>query len=261
MKLEGELNHSSGVLLLLRLFCVFPNFCLTNRISCGKLIIELSVTQLLVTKLSTKEADVLSTADKTIDPRILESAKEEFLSKPYQDVYLRDICRKAGVTTGALYKRYPNKEALFDALVEPTLAVVREFAGSTESFNYEQLDKNDMKRVWELSPETHKHIVNMIYDNYDGFRLLLCHAEGTKHAHFIHDFATFVTERCMVFMREVYERGASASLIDEEEFHMLMTAYWSTMFEPVIHGLSREKALAHSEIVARLFNWNEVLGF
>ena len=50
-------------------------------------------------------------------------------------------------------------------------------------------------------------------------------------------------------------------LIDEEELHMLLTAYWSTMFEPIIHGLSREKALQHSENVAKLFDWTAVLGY
>ena len=53
----------------------------------------------------------------------------------------------------------------------------------------------------------------------------------------------------------------TSSLIDEEELHMLLTAYYSTMFEPLIHGLPREKALKHSEVVAILFNWTEVLGF
>ena len=43
--------------------------------------------------------------DKTIDPRILDCAREEFLSKPYEAVSLREICAKAGVTTGALYQR------------------------------------------------------------------------------------------------------------------------------------------------------------
>ena len=50
----------------------------------------------------------MAAPDKTIDPRILQCAREEFLSKPYEAVSLREICAKAGVTTGALYNRYPN---------------------------------------------------------------------------------------------------------------------------------------------------------
>ena len=203
----------------------------------------------------------MAVADITIEPKLLECAKEEFLSKPYEEVSLREICSKAGVTTGALYKRFNNKEALFEALVAPTLEVIKTLSDNTESFNYEQLDKMDMKYVWDVSPQTHKNIVNMMYDNYDGFRLLLCHSGGTQYANFIHNFVEDVSQRSMTFMREVHKRGMSEFLIDDEEFHMLHTAYWSTMFEPIVHGMSREKALLHCESVAKLFNWSAVLGF
>ena len=118
-----------------------------------------------------------------------------------------------------------------------------------------------MKYVWDMTPETHKNIMNLMYDNYGGFRLLLCHSSGTKYANFVHDFVDEVASRSIEFMREVNKRGMSEFLIEEEEFHMLLTAYWTTMFEPLIHGLQREKAIKHSEIVARLFNWTAVLGF
>ena len=101
----------------------------------------------------------------------------------------------------------------------------------------------------------------MFYDNYDGFRLLLCYSSGTKYENFLHDFVTDVTARSYRFMQEAYKRGMTSALIEEEELHMLLTAYYSTMFEPVAHGLSHEKALQHSETVAKLFDWTAVLGF
>ena len=203
----------------------------------------------------------MSTADRTIDPRILEAARSEFLTKPYKDVSLRDICQKAGVTTGAFYKRYPNKEALFDVLVAPTLELIDRYSSGRISFNYDQLNKNDMKTVWEQTEETQKSMIDMLYDNREGFLLLLCHAEGTRYCNFIHDFVNKVTRYSMTFIREVHARGIIDTVIDEEELHMLFTAYWTTMFEPLIHGLSREQALNHSRIVAKLFNWSAVLGF
>ena len=199
--------------------------------------------------------------DASIDARILASARAEFASTPYGKVSLRTICANAGVTTGAFYKRYQNKEELFDAVVAPTLELLRQYSDRTEAFNYDQLDAQDMRRVWDLTPETQANIITMMYDHYESFRLLLCNAQGTKHANFIHDFVTDVTARSYRFIEEAYARGITPILIGEEELHMLLTAYWSTMFEPVIHGLSREAALAHSEAVAKLFDWTAVLGF
>ena len=203
----------------------------------------------------------MSNPDKSIDPRILDAARKEFLSKPYEQVSLREICAKAGVTTGAFYNRYRNKEELFDALVAPTLALVDLFSDRTESDSYERLDARELRLIWELTPDTQARTVNMLYDNCDGFRLLLCHAEGTRYANFLHDFVSEATVRSHRFIREAHRRGMTPFLIEEEELHMLLTAYWSTMFEPLIHGLTREQALRHSENVARLFDWTAVLGF
>jgi AcrR family transcriptional regulator len=199
--------------------------------------------------------------DESIDPRILESARKEFLSKPFDQVSLRKICAQANVTTGAFYKRYKNKEELFDAVVAPTLALVAKYSDQRESISYDRLSAKELQLIWELTPDTQRETIDMLYDNYDGFRLLLCHAEGTRHANFIHDFVNDVTARSYRFIEETHRRGIIDDVIDEEELHMLLTAYWSTMFEPIVHGLPREKAIQHSNIVAKLFDWTAVLGF
>lgn len=55
--------------------------------------------------------------DVSIEPQILDSAKVEFLKRGYSKASLKEICQNAGVTTGALYKRYSGKEELYCALV------------------------------------------------------------------------------------------------------------------------------------------------
>ena len=42
---------------------------------------------------------------------------------------------------------------------------------------------------------------------------------------------------------------------------MLLTAFWSTLFEPIVHDLPLEKALRHCEYVAKLFNWQAIFAF
>ncbi len=49
---------------------------------------------------------------------ILSAAKKEFLANGYIRAQLREIAKGANATTGAIYKYYTDKEALFDALVE-----------------------------------------------------------------------------------------------------------------------------------------------
>ena len=46
------------------------------------------------------------------EENLIRCGREEFLEKGYTKANLRDICRKAGVTTGAFYFSFENKEAL-----------------------------------------------------------------------------------------------------------------------------------------------------
>ena len=51
---------------------------------------------------------------------ILHAALEEFSDKGFLGASLRQIVKKAGVTTGAFYGYFSSKEALFAAIVEPS---------------------------------------------------------------------------------------------------------------------------------------------
>lgn len=50
---------------------------------------------------------------------MIECAKSDFLNDGYEGVSLKDICRHAGVTTGAFYHRFHGKDDLLKAVVEP----------------------------------------------------------------------------------------------------------------------------------------------
>ena len=47
--------------------------------------------------------------------RVLECAKDEFLSKGFLDASLRAIAQEAGTSTGSIYTRFGDKEGLFRA--------------------------------------------------------------------------------------------------------------------------------------------------
>lgn len=49
--------------------------------------------------------------------KILEIGKKEFLAKGFRGASLRGIVKEAGFTQGAFYGYYPDKTALFEALV------------------------------------------------------------------------------------------------------------------------------------------------
>ena len=80
----------------------------------GAIITPLSITALLIL-----EEEVIANRDHSLDGVITQAAYEEFLSCGYQEASLHKIAEKAGVTTGAIYTRYKNKDALFVSYDDP----------------------------------------------------------------------------------------------------------------------------------------------
>ena len=61
----------------------------------------------------------MSTKAEDTQKNILNTARKHFLKDGLTGASLRNIVKDAGLTTGAFYKYYPTKEALFDALTDP----------------------------------------------------------------------------------------------------------------------------------------------
>ena len=59
--------------------------------------------------------------DKETRNKLLESARREFMEKGYMKASLRTICKNAGVTTGALYFFFQDKEDLFESIAKETI--------------------------------------------------------------------------------------------------------------------------------------------
>lgn len=60
----------------------------------------------------------MASKDHSLDSGIAQAAYKEFLTCGFQKASLHKIAEKAGVTTGAIYTRYQNKDALFVSLLQ-----------------------------------------------------------------------------------------------------------------------------------------------
>jgi AcrR family transcriptional regulator len=203
----------------------------------------------------------MSKPDTSIDPRILESAGKEFLSCGFEKASLNSICANAGVTTGAFYKRYPGKAKLFDALVAPVLREIDGFFEQVERKDYQFLDDGALQTMWDMSVKTHEQWIEFLYERYDSMKLLLSCSEGTSHSNFVHQVASRNTKQTMDFLKEIKRRGLPANDIGEDELHILLSAYWSSIFEVIVHDFSKEKALSYAHTLTKFFNWQAVFGF
>lgn len=127
--------------------------------------------------------------------KLLKVAKEEFMAKGYASASLRNICKNANVTTGALYFFFKDKEDLFGSLVSDPLEKIyttmkEHYEGEIQDIKKTAIDTKDMNEDSEAA----LMIVNYMFQYHDEFVLLLNKSQGSKYENLTDEFV-IITEK------------------------------------------------------------------
>ena len=165
--------------------------------------------------------------------KLIEAGKKEFLEKGYNKASLRKICSDAGVTTGALYFFFENKEDLYSSIVNPPLMKLKKMV--IEHFKEDQAFLSNMDSL-DLGNLDHSDIADMlvdhVYKNYDSFILLL---SGSKEDALENGIDEFV---------EILEQSTIA-MVSGSKFYTydpFMTHWMAhTTVDSMVHVIKHEK--------------------
>lgn len=202
--------------------------------------------------------------DNSTQKRILEAAKTEFLEKGFRNASLRNIVKVAGVTTGAFYGYYSNKEALFSALVEPhAAAIMGNFVKTQDAFS--QLpDAEQPSHMGMESGEYLSWLVDYVYDDpdhYTAMKLIICCSEGTPYQNFIHQMVEVEVDATYLFLDTLRRLGNQVPPIDRQLCHIVSSGMFSGMFEVVVHDMPKEQAKNYVTALRKFYQagWRELM--
>ena len=201
----------------------------------------------------------MSTPDKSIDPRLLASAEAEFLKQGFIKAELKTICENADITTGAVYKRYKGKEDLFSAVVSDIADELNDFVTSRSDLDFSGLSDEEVYKSWIMTYESMMPMFKILYRSRDTFVLLIDKAAGTRYENFNHEYVTRMSYAYEQFYSEAKKRGLAQAEITREEFHVLISSFWTCICEPFVHEMTWEQIEEHCRIVCRFFNWKDVI--
>lgn len=202
----------------------------------------------------------MSVPDRSIDPRLLLAAKDEFLKKGYEAASLGAICRAAGVTTGALYKRYEGKEDLFSALVSGTIRDMEAYVSDLENIDLTSYTDRELYDSFSLLPEANRRWLRFLYDRREGFTLLIRCSAGTRYEDFHQDWTKKMNSLDYKFYREARRRKMATKEITAEELHVLTYGVWALFYEPFFLDFSWEQYERHALTIHRFIDWHNALG-
>lgn len=193
---------------------------------------------------------------------ILKAAKEEFLTLGYTEASMRNIAKKANLTTGSLYYRFLDKAEMLDAVVgneaEELLAM---FKRIQNDFAKKEIE-NQVSEMGSYTENGLHVMIDYIYDHYDVFKIIICKSKGSKYEFYIDSLVDIEVENTYRFINELKEKKLKVREPSEDLIHILCTSFFASIFEVVQHDMKREEALKYADEIYA-FNeagWSVLLG-
>jgi len=199
--------------------------------------------------------------DKTANHiKIMAAAKAEFMEKGFDKSSMRSVAERCGMTAAGIYRHCVDKADLFDQIVAPAVdrinawldAHVARYAEAVQKEKHIQWRDSEIDMMREI-----------IYPNMEEYHLLLAKSQGSKYEHFLHDLTEGQQAQLLQYLPMLKAQGYAVKDIDSKELHLLLSAYTTALFEPVIHNYSLEEALHCLKAVEAFFvpGWKQLFGF
>ena len=195
--------------------------------------------------------------------KIMDSGKVNFLNDGYERANLRKICKDAGVTTGAFYRHFEDKEDLFVSLVQPLAEDILSFYSKFEKNSFESLDKNHAEKLAEINVNGSIESALYMFQQKEIFELLFYKAYGTKYDNYVEKLVELEDQNRKKAIQVFSDKTGKEIDIPDEAIHLLDHSYINALCEIVVHSKSENEVRTNADIVAKFFNegWRKLRGF
>lgn len=180
----------------------------------------------------------------------------------YKSASLRRIARQAGVTTGAIYGYYPDKAALFGALVSGPASHLRDWYLSVQR-EFDAFPAEDKeKQMHGYASRALEKLIDYVYLHFDVFKLVVCCSAGTEYERYIDSLLEIEIEHTRRFIEALRGLGRQIPALDDDMSHILSSAFYYGIFETVAHDMPKDRALQYIRTLNEFYSagWDAILG-
>lgn len=197
--------------------------------------------------------------DRETKLRLLTSAKSEFMEKGYMQASLRSICKNAGVTTGALYFFFEDKEDIFAACVEEPLNKLYEVM----NHHYREEMTKDFVSIISLEQNfsddlnAANQIIHYLYQYRDVFLMIMTKGQGSRFEKSIDQFVD-ITEKHYRRLADKITQQNGSERIDDYMIHWIAHMNIDFFVHMITHEASEDAAKNHMKSIVKYLTmgWN-----
>lgn len=200
--------------------------------------------------------------------KILDCGIEIFKEQGFEKANLRAICKAAGVTTGAFYGHFEDKEALFAELVEPLVAQIKTYYTMYEDRSFdiykreEPIKKETIHKILESKSKGAIEMVLSFFEHKDAFELLVFGSYGTEYNNFLDGIIEREDKNHFEILSMIYGENHVNDVITHRGIHLLNYAYFYALSEVAVHSQNKEEVKLNATLISEFFNegWRRIRG-
>lgn len=167
--------------------------------------------------------------------KIQQAAIEEFQKYGFEGASLRQIVKKAGVTTGAFYGYYKSKEELFESFVEEPARELRELIFSSFYLFFKNITADSGVRYYDTSMMP--RLVDYILERKLECDLLFRKSKGTRYESFVCDIIKNHQERLEKHINKLHQRGVETNPVSPVLNRLIVKKMYETFFNLIVSDL------------------------
>ena len=181
--------------------------------------------------------------DSETKKHLMECAKAEFMEKGFAGASLRSICQKAGVTTGALYFFFQDKDDLFCELIGDfsdrlNLIIKEHYREEVEEMESGRAMQHDEDSDFEAMAL----IVRELYKYRDEVLLVLTKSQGSTMEHMTDRLVDQMDEH-NAFICEAMCRAYAVPMVDKKVVHWMSHSQIDMFIFMVTHIDNEKEAM------------------
>ena len=183
------------------------------------------------------------------------------MEKGFHGANLRVMAQRAGLTTGAFYRYFADKNAIFEALVEPVTREFKQMIAESAAFQMNMLENNQVAEGWAVSEPNLFQLVDYMYTHFDEFDLLINCSTGSS----LEGFMASILESDIVATQSYIDKMVQMGILGQSpplRFIPIFIkhGYWS-LLEIVVARMTYEEAQAYMKLLIPFLHagWNTIL--
>ena len=199
--------------------------------------------------------------DNSTRNQILITAAGEMLAKGYRGVSMRSIAGKVGITPIKLYRHFANKEALFDALVEPATTALKPVYENRRAQAASAMQAGGAAAMWAADAGAFVSIVQYVYSHYDAFKLLICCSADTRYSNYTDQLVELFQKDTEAFLEKAKSSGEVNKDLVLREVLILLRAQLNAFFDIVRQDFTYDEALHFALTLENFFrpSWQALM--